>query len=199
MAKPDRVARSLFYKICANMASSAMPIAKRLRALVDEKRAAKAAGAARASSSSKEEVDSPSQLEDFEFKLGGLCMDHLDCVAVAHVEDIDEKLAHWGWVEDDSCIAALEEVVGSYWKLGVNNGPPIWRQAGPDGLFLFFYPPQKGWIICSSATTVTDETQRAWCPRPSDHGTFPDKVHVPFWAKKPCELVRTLDKWDDRW
>ena len=45
-----------------------------------------------------------------------------------------------------------------------------------------------GWCVCSSIADISDETMIAW-GRYKDGESYPEKMHVPFFASKPCKMV----------
>ena len=103
----------------------------------------------------------------------------LDDTAAEHLK---AKLS----VED---LAKVQEVVGIYWKVAEEDGKGIFK-AEDGNMFLFHHSGQDGgwylsakfWQGDAEYKALHDDVLIGWC------GTtvMLEKVHVPYWAKKPC-------------
>ena len=85
---------------------------------------------------------------------------------------------------------ALSLVQGRFWKIGMHNGRPVWRQeavvadeaCNKERLFLFFddsSPSVQGWYMATSLKAKREN--HAWGKADGSADYFPRVLHCPYW------------------
>ena len=57
-------------------------------------------------------------------------------------------------------------------------------------MFIYFEPSREGWVLSRTMLNADDHNCIAWFPVPPNFGNMPERMHMPFWQKKPSKLVR---------
>ena len=123
------------------------------------------------------------------------------------VDAIAVSVHDWFFDEDHSStaaevLAAIESLPGRYWRIASS---PFFRQelpadpTAPNNKALVLHWVEKkgaeGWYV-SEDPSSSDHV--AWGPDGAS-GHWPDKLHVPFWAKKACQALKIepLHTWSE--
>ena len=67
----------------------------------------------------------------------------------------------------------------------------MWRKEDAD-VWLFYEPKMEGFIIAPTLVNAGDQNVLAWAPlnNQDEFAEYPSKLHIPYWSKKPCPIVR---------
>ena len=115
-----------------------------------------------------------------------------DAVAISAVQDFETAVADWTYGTDNKAMHAVKSVVGRWWKTADDfNGHNVWRKEDID-VWLFYEPKFEGFVIAPTLVNATDQNVLAWAPlnNVDEFAEYPAKLHIPYWSKKPCPIVR---------
>ena len=152
------------------------------------------------SSSSPEQEES---LELVQAKPAALQFEFTDCIAICHSDTYEEKVDAWAESSESQWIQDLDAIIGRYWRVSTaTNGYPAYKkESGAQDpwarkdLFLYFcsLSTMRGWVVTTDLVfPASDSNTIAWGPEATDRGTWPEKLHLPFWSKKANPLVAAL-------
>ena len=118
-----------------------------------------------------------------------------ESIAITMASDAEAKFQGWARSSDADELRKLEQIVGRFWKVHEVNGLPAYKKeglvehgGGTHSLFIW-YDGNGGWIFSIEAMETADQFMWAWCK--CHEGDYsPRAVHLPFWAKRRCDLVR---------
>ena len=127
---------------------------------------------------------------------GSLAEDFMDALVVKHVRNLEEEFMRWPHHEDVLLCGIVEDIIGRYWKIGVLNNMPCWRQeknsGGGDGMeiFLWYCPSgnMAGWLWGHQLGVCDDSSVLAWS-KPIKNKMHPEMIRIPFWQRTTNPLV----------
>ena len=179
---------------------AAAPAAKRLRAAaVGASSAAPASILAASASSPAADVPHEVQAQDLAGCMACVHACFVDCLAfdVLAPDELEGQLwqqaSAWMKKADEDAISTVEALSGRWWKIASSfQGKVAWKQERPDDeeVFLTFYPG-VGWYVTQGAVLQPDESNvLAWGKGSGAGSEWPAKLHVPYWSRAACPLVR---------
>ena len=115
----------------------------------------------------------------------------MDCIAIAHTDDAEDKMLAWSYKDDTVWVEHLETtVIGRWFKVHDNhNGLPVWRKEGAR-IWIWMDLWQAGWVMGTDMVSLKDTTQIAYAPQ--DGQNWPRLLHIPFWSKRSSTMANLI-------